>query len=167
MKTFSEETRRKMSEAAKLRCTPEWREAKSKASAVDVDAGVVRRLYESGLTQPEVAEQLGVTRKIIERVMRQNSIPARKAAKRDQWGEKNHQWRGDDASLSKLHRRLDRRFGTPQRCEVCGTTDPDKTYDWANLSGNYADLTDFKRMCRSCHWRYDDKAKNFQGKRDA
>ena len=33
--------------------------------------------------------------------------------------------------------------------------DPSCTYDWANLTGDYADVSDFARMCRSCHRRYD------------
>lgn len=167
MKVFSDLTRFRMSQAAKKRCTDEWRSHKSKEYSTAVNVDSVRELYESGKTQEEVANALGLTRKIIERVMRQNGIEARPAAKRDQWGPKNHMWRGDDASLSKLHRRLDRRFGTPKHCGVCGSSDPQKTYDWANLTGNYADLKDYRRMCRSCHWKFDKKWKNFKGRKGA
>lgn len=51
-------------------------------------------------------------------------------------------------------------MGRPKRCEECGTTDSLKTYDWANLNGKYEDLNDYKRMCRSCHWKYDDRINN-------
>ena len=30
--------------------------------------------------------------------------------------------------------------------------------------GGIADLTDYVRMCRSCHWKHDHKADNFGGR---
>lgn len=48
-------------------------------------------------------------------------------------------------------------------CDVCGTEDKSKSYDWANLTGDYDNPQDFKRMCRSCHWKYDKKHLNFKG----
>ena len=38
----------------------------------------------------------------------------------------------------------------------------DKNYDWANLTGHYDDPNDYKRMCRSCHWKYDERIKNIK-----
>lgn len=156
------ETRNRMSESAKARCTPEWRIKKSLSLCTEIDVEQVRSKYINGMTQLEVAESMGVSRKVVERVMRQYLIPRRKAIKRNQWGDKNHKWKGDLASLGKLHARLDRRFGKPKQCKVCGTTDESKTYDWANLTGRYANINDFKRMCRSCHWKYDKKHLNFK-----
>ena len=46
------------------------------------------------------------------------------------------------------------RVPQPQ-CERCGTTDPTKRYEWANLTGHYEDVADYERMCKSCHERYD------------
>lgn len=149
-----------MSIAAKARCTPKWREAHSMRLRTAVDESAVASLYMSGKSQIEVAQELGIGRKVVANVMKRCGIQARKAVKRNQWGETNSSWRGDKASLCKLHRRLDRRFGKPKRCEVCGTTDDARTYDWANLSGRYTDMSDFKRMCRSCHWKYDNKILN-------
>ena len=160
MKTFSETTRRRMSEAAKDRCTPEWRAQKSAAARIVFDRAAAVAMYQSGASIQEVADALGVGRKAVTNQLRLVGVATRPKIKRDQWGEKNHMWKGDSASICKLHRRLDRRFGTPCRCEVCGTTDPSKTYDWANLTGNYVDIHDFKRMCRSCHARYDNKIQN-------
>jgi len=48
-------------------------------------------------------------------------------------------------------------------CEVCGAKDQNRSYDWANLTGKYDDPSDYKRMCRSCHWKYDKKHLNFKG----
>ncbi len=159
----SEKTRIAMSESAKARCTPEWRASKSAAYRTIINDDRLRQLYECGLTQVECAAALGVGRKVIANAMRRLKIVPRKAAKRDQWGEKNHLWKGDAASKGPLHRRLYRVFGQPQKCDVCGTCAPQKSFDWANLTGDYANPQDYKRMCRSCHWRYDEKHRNFKG----
>nr|DAP58086.1 MAG TPA: homing endonuclease [Caudoviricetes sp.] len=94
MKHFSEETRRKMSESAKRRCAdPKWIEAQY-AKGTKLDAEKVKNLYESGMTQVEVAGILGVSQKVVFKFMKRNNIPARKSAKRDQNGAKNSYWRG-------------------------------------------------------------------------
>lgn len=159
----SEKTRKAMSESAKSRCTPEWRAAKSAAYRTPIDDAKLKSLYEGGLTQRECAEALGVGHKVVVNAIKRLGIQPRKAAKRDQWGEKNQGWKGDQAKKGPLHRRLYRVFGQPSKCDVCGTCDPGRSFDWANLTGDYANPLDYKRMCRSCHWKYDDKHKNFKG----
>ena len=47
-----------------------------------------------GLTQAEVAEKFGTSQKVVWRALGKMEIPARKAAKRDQRGEKNSSWKG-------------------------------------------------------------------------
>ena len=74
-------------------------------------------------------------------------------------GDKNHQWKGDSASKYAFHRRLYSRLGKPSKCSVCGTTDAEH-YDYANLTGNYEDISDYAAMCRSCHWKFDLKIEN-------
>lgn len=70
--------------------------------------------------------------------------------------EKNSNWKGDSATnITTFHKRVEQKFGKPERCETCKTTDKNKTYDWANQTGHYEDINDYKRMCRSCHKRYD------------
>jgi predicted ArsR family transcriptional regulator len=54
----------------------------------------VKAMYESGHTQAEIAEALGVTQKVVWRFMKNHGIKARVAAKRDQRGEKNAYWKG-------------------------------------------------------------------------
>jgi hypothetical protein len=130
-----------------------------------VDA--VSRLYAEGRTQHEVAAELGMTQKIVFNVMRRHGIAARVAAKRDQWGENNHAWKGDDASKYAFHRRLYSRHGKPCKCSICGTTSASH-YDYANLTGRYEDVDDYVPMCRSCHWKFDDKINNIKHmRRDA
>jgi len=128
-----------------------------------VDFIVARDLYLSGMSQGEVALHLGTTQKIICNLFRRNQFKSRKQVKRNQFRELNHMWKGDMASKVAFHRRLDSRYGKPKKCEVCGTTDETRCYDWANLTGKYEDETDYMRMCRSCHWIYDDKGRNFKG----
>lgn len=40
----------------------------------------------------------------------------------------------------------------------------DQSYDWASMTGDFADPSDYKRLCRSCHWKLDDKITNITGK---
>lgn len=161
----SEKTKSRMSESAKLRCTDEWKKNKSDEYRTKIDDEKLKELYESGMTQLECANALGVGRKVIENAVKRIGIKSRVAAKRDQWGKKNAGWKGDEAGLVCMHKRLYRAFGQPNKCDVCGATDESKSYDWANLTGNYGDPTDFKRMCRSCHWKYDKKYHNFKGQK--
>jgi hypothetical protein len=116
----------------------------------------VAKLYGSGMTQDEVAAALGTTRKIVWRVMYRYGIKARPAIKRNQEGPANSSWRGDRAGYQALHARLYRTLGKPSYCVRCDSKDdPQVVYEWANLTGNYADINDYERMCRSCHRRYD------------
>ena len=56
----------------------------------------VRLLYAAGSTQHEIACAIGLTQKVVFNIMRRHSIPARVAAKRDQFGPRNHAWKGDE-----------------------------------------------------------------------
>jgi len=144
-----------MSISAIKRCTPEWRRAKSEAYSTKLPFQKVSELYEAGHTQEEIAHELNTTQKVVWKFMKRNGIQARVAAKRDQWQERNHQWKGDRASYAAFHYRLSRLKGEPDYCEVCGTREA-KRFEWANLTGRLDDVDDYKRMCKSCHARYDE-----------
>jgi hypothetical protein len=139
------------------------RGAKPKVYQADM-VEAVRARYAEGATQHEIAAELGTTQKVVFNLMRRHGIKARVAAKRNQWGEANHSWKGDDASRIAFHRRLYSRFGKPRKCHACGTEEA-AHYDYANLTGRYEDLEDYAPMCRSCHWKYDDKISNITGER--
>ena len=68
--------------------------------------------------------------------------------------ENNSNWKGNIVDLTTFHKRVEAMKGKPKKCEVCGTINK-RVYDWANLTGNYKDINDYKRMCRSCHKKYD------------
>lgn len=115
----------------------------------------VRELYEAGHTMREVAELVGTTVKVLQRLMPRNGIARRASAKRDQVGERNHMWRGGEAKYQALHLRVEAARGKPNRCACCDTADPSQRYEWANLSGRYEDINDYARLCVPCHRRVD------------
>jgi hypothetical protein len=128
----------------------------------------LKEFYDSGLSQTEIAELFGVSQKIVWGWMKRADLKARVAAKRDQRGEKNAYWGGKDGIVGyeAYHYRVIARRGQPSECVDCGTTDPSKKYDWANLTGNYADVNDYKRLCRSCHSKLDRKILNIKKMRE-
>jgi hypothetical protein len=128
-----------------------------------IDFKEAKRLYEAGMSQGEVAIELGTSQKVIWSLFRKNGYKSRPAAKRNQYGQANASWKGSAAGYQAFHRRLDATKGRPKKCEVCGIDDPKRVYDWANLTGKLDEPSDYKRMCRSCHSKYDSKALNFKG----
>ena len=73
-------------------------------------------------------------------------------------GEKNHEWKGDKVGYGALHDWVYRKLGKPKKCMNCNNTE---NLEWANKSRKYMrDLTDWISLCRSCHAKYDDIAKN-------
>lgn len=123
--------------------------------ATQLDAGKVQALYVSGLTQREIAEQLGVTQKIVFGFMRRHGMTPRKAAPRDQSGGANPNWRGERIGYKAAHDRVSAVRGKPCNCEHCGTTDPEKRYHWANLTKQFHNPNDYIRLCISCHRKFD------------
>lgn len=116
----------------------------------------VKDLYAKGMNMRSLASMFGVHINTISRHLRAHGVTARRHLEiGKRWGEAHHMWKGDNASVRNFHRRLHRRKGLPKHCEECGTSDPRYTYDWANLTGNYKDMDDYKRMCRKCHRQYD------------
>lgn len=53
------------------------------------------------------------------------------------------------------HAKVNRLRGRPNKCEHCGTTDPNKKYEWASLNKNYSDPNDYIRLCVTCHKKLD------------
>ena len=69
---------------------------------------------------------------------------------------KHPRWRGDSAGYFAMHDWITKHYGQPKKCEICKLNDPLRVYHWANLTGNYKrDISDWKRMCVSCHRKYD------------
>ena len=92
-KTISEETRKKMSESARKRCTSEWREHMSKLRTTPIDIAMLLDLYVKGHTQEEVAEIMNTTRKVVFNAMKKHGIKTRPKIKRNQFGANNANWK--------------------------------------------------------------------------
>ena len=103
----------------------------NKYTKMTVDMDKLASLYKQGMTQVEVAEEMGISQKVVFQRLRDIGVVCRPAAPRNQKGELNNHWVGSDAGYKAFHRRMMVLKGRPKCCEVCGTTDPDKTYDWA------------------------------------
>jgi hypothetical protein len=125
----------------------------------------VATLYYGGeMSQAEIAAELGLTQKVIWKLMRNHHLPTRKRAKRDQRGEKNSWWKGADAKYEALHIRVQVARGTPHVCSVCDCRD-NVRYEWANLTGDYNDVNDYARMCVPCHRKFDNNRRSISGER--
>lgn len=125
----------------------------------------VEDLYNAGLTQDEVALKLGLTQKVIWKLMKNHGLATRVAGKRDQAGPRNHMWAGAEAGYQALHLRVAQLRGKPTACDRCPQGDPGLRYEWANLTGRYADPDDYERMCVSCHRIYDAQRRAATGER--
>lgn len=75
--------------------------------------------------------------------------------------EKHGNWKGDGAGYVALHAWVRVRRGTPTQCEMCPENRNDtKYFDWSNISGEYKrDLSDWQRLCKKCHAKFDDLGK--------
>lgn len=123
----------------------------------------VREVYAAGHTMRETAEIVGTTVKVLQRLMPRHGIDRRGTVKRNQRGEANHSWRGDAAGYKAVHLRVAAERGKPSECSECGRTDDGTRYEWANLTGNYHDTSDYARMCVPCHRRYDAARRRLTG----
>lgn len=125
-----------------------------------LNEGLVRHLYGSGMNIQEVAKEIGCTARALWSFMDRCGIARRAAVKRDQCGDKNSTWRGEMVCYKAAHQRVYAARGRPSACEHCGTTDPEKRYEWANLTGRHHDPADYLRLCRSCHCKHDGLIRN-------
>ncbi len=72
-------------------------------------------------------------------------------------GNESPVWKGNNISYGQSHKRVYLARGKANLCEVCGLDDKKRKYDWANLTGNYTDVCDYKMMCKSCHKLHDNR----------
>lgn len=69
--------------------------------------------------------------------------------------DKSWAWKGNKVGKAALHNWVEKQLGKPKKCEHCKIENA-KQYDWANKSQKYKrDITDWIRLCRSCHAKYD------------
>ena len=81
----------------------------------------------------------------------------------NQWGSKNHQWRGDNVSYRSLHKWVHRNKPKPNNCENC---QQQKKLEAANISGKYLRiLSDWEWLCRRCHMEKDGRLEKIHSKK--
>lgn len=127
----------------------------------------VREMYDRGMTREEMKRVLGpnpgfslqiVLRRHISRRRQPSAEPGnweRPVLRQVPAGENHPQWKGKDASYQAFHVRVANRRGKPCYCACCDSTQPELCYDWANLTGDYANIFDYIRLCRVCHRDFD------------
>jgi hypothetical protein len=74
-----------------------------------------------------------------------------------QQDEKGTNWKGDDVGYRALHGWVQKHLGKPTKCEFCKLEfNNSRQIHWANKSHEYKrDLSDWLRLCVSCHKQYD------------
>lgn len=103
--------------------------------------------------------------KEIRRKRKQCRACSRKNYNKGQFKKINKKPFSRDAEYVKIHKYIKKEKGTPSFCEVCGTNDESKRYEWSNKDHKYSlNLSDYVRMCSYCHWHYDNE-NNLRGKR--
>ena len=122
----------------------------------------IQSMYESGKTIREIQDRVKGAK--VQNVIKRYGIETRPTIKRDQRREKNDSWKGDEATYSAFHLRVQVARGKPQKCDQCGITGPG-LYEWANLTGHYEQISDYGRMCVPCHRKYDAKRRKETGRR--
>lgn len=68
------------------------------------------------------------------------------------------QWKGGGATYAAFHSWLTRNYGKADRCENRDCPGISQNFEWALLKGKLHDhkRNNYKRMCRSCHRKYDE-----------
>ncbi len=122
------------------------------------------KLYEQGHTQSEVAQALGTTQKVIWSLFRKANYKCRVAKKRNQTRENNDAWKGNKAGYAAFHYRVQKLRGKPSKCSMCETKTA-KRFEWANVTGDYSNVYDYVRLCKSCHSKFDNVIINIIGER--
>jgi hypothetical protein len=116
---------------------------------------LIQLYVEQRWSQTEIAMKFEVSVRKVQGNMRRFGIKPRGAAKRDQTGPKNSRWKGVAGDYKALHLRVYSARGAPKHCERCGLSDESRRYEWANLTGRYEDPSDYRRLCVSCHRKFD------------
>ena len=109
--------------------------------------------FENIMAQVELAGvQYDITAKISEAL---KGIPKPYLKGRRPWNYGIGDWKGTKNEYKRLHTWVYSKKGKQKRCMNCHTTEK---LEWANKSGKYLrDLSDWIRLCVSCHKIYDRK----------
>jgi hypothetical protein len=132
-------------------------------ATTEVRQADVASMYQGGMTQDEIAAQIGVSQKSVCKALRRKGVKTRVAAKRNQQGVANHMWKGHLVGYKSAHVRVRRYRGAPQACEACGATKDEASLEWANISRQYHDPNDYRSLCVPCHRKWDAERRKKSG----
>lgn len=92
------------------------------------------------------------------------AIAAATATIKGNFGADAHAWKGDAVGYRGLHYWVASILGKPDTCERCGASGLSGRFiHWANKSGKYIrDITDWMRLCASCHAKNDRLIRNLK-----
>lgn len=116
----------------------------------------IKRVYSSG-NNPRMGFQFG----------HKDIVPSesRKIVGEKMIGKNHWHWKGDDIKKSAAHKRMIKKYGQPDYCEHCKRIDK-KKYEWANKDHKYSlKVSDWQRLCTSCHRKYDVTFNNYKEKK--
>jgi hypothetical protein len=119
--------------------------------------------YKNKMSQKDMAGFYGVSLRCIQYQLSKHNIKSKTKGRRNQRGLNHNLWR-TNPSYRTIHKRVELYRGKPNYCDECKTTDYNKKYDWANISGNYLNVDDFRRLCVKCHKKEHPRDKNMQGR---
>lgn len=120
----------------------------------DLDTEEIVRRYQRGESSKLIAADLGCGSRTVVLRLQSAGVAMRQRGKVKTYPNGHPNWKGNHATYCGFHARVNAKRGRPSQCERCGTTEP-RVYHWANLTGNYADPSDYARMCVPCHKRFD------------
>lgn len=70
------------------------------------------------------------------------------------WNPQSYYHKYTRSEMTAFHQAVVKVFGRAFGCNGCGTTEH-RVYHWANISGNYKDVTDYISLCVPCHSKFD------------
>lgn len=144
----------------------EYRERLSQNGRINLDVLEICNMYQSGKDLRSIARKFNVTTCVIRHRLKNAGVETRKPGSgKPKLGPNNSHWKGDSAGRISFHQRVRRLRGTPSKCSICGDTNPSRRYEWANITGQYADAYDYIRMCRKCHSPFDAARRGIIGQR--
>ena len=95
----------------------------------------------------------------------QKGHPQYNTAHRSYRGSLSPSWKEDDVTYMGAHARVHRERGKANYCVMTDCKKKGKRFEWANLTGKYADVWDYIAMCSSCHSFFDRGWKKDIGKK--
>lgn len=118
----------------------------------DVAAAIAAAYAGGNIKAATVGATYGCAERTVIHIARRFGVPPRKSRGPGN-GQLHHNWKGEDIAYAGAHKRVSRIRGVPSLCENCGATEG--RFEWASLTGSYTNVWDYKRLCASCHRRFD------------